>query len=142
MSKSIKLNDNTYLDSSGVTHNRVLLSTILESKIIYDSGSNSNGSYIRYTDGTMICYINKAFLVDTNIAWGNVYESVNVQLGSFPQPFVEKPVVTVSCVGGTTVWVEALNATRTSLGSSWFMRPVSTKNVSTELSFIAIGKWK
>lgn len=30
MNKSIKLNDNTYLDSSGVTHNRALLSTILD----------------------------------------------------------------------------------------------------------------
>lgn len=29
MSKSIKLNDNTYLDSSGVTHNRECLSNIL-----------------------------------------------------------------------------------------------------------------
>lgn len=30
MNKSIKLNDNTYLDSNGITHDRALLSTILD----------------------------------------------------------------------------------------------------------------
>lgn len=109
---------------------------------VVDSGSNENGSWTKWEDGTMICYVNKSFLVDINTAWGNVYESAGIQLGSFPQPFIEKPKVTASCVSGTSVWVEALNATKTSLGTSWLMRPVSSKNVSTEISFIAIGRWK
>lgn len=37
MSKSIKLKDNNYLDSTGITHNRNLLSTILN-KLTYNSG--------------------------------------------------------------------------------------------------------
>lgn len=109
---------------------------------VVDSGSNENGSWTKWEDGTMICYMNKSYLVDITTPWGNVYESNGFQLGSFPQPFIEKPKVTASCVSGTSVWVEALNATKTSLGASWLMRPVSSKNVSTEISFIAIGKWK
>ena len=52
MSKSIKLKENTYWDSTSITHNKELLST----KVINSSGSNSNGSWIKFEDGTMICY--------------------------------------------------------------------------------------
>ena len=45
MSKSIKLKDNNYLDSTGITHNRQLLSDIL-----YDSGWVDMSSYINATN--------------------------------------------------------------------------------------------
>ena len=51
MSKSIKLKNNKYWDSSSISHNRELLST----KVINSSGSNSYGNWIKFEDGTMIC---------------------------------------------------------------------------------------
>ncbi len=47
MSKGIKFKDNTYLDSSGVSHNRVALNTILNKLIpvtLYDNSSGNNGN--------------------------------------------------------------------------------------------------
>ena len=45
MSKSFKFKDNNYLDSTGITHNRQLLSNIL-----YDSGWVDMSSYINTTN--------------------------------------------------------------------------------------------
>lgn len=77
MSKSIKLTNDTYLDSTGIAHNQELLSNIINNKTIYDSGNNENGYYTRWNDGTMICR-------------GIVQASANVGYAdlTFPVPFV------------------------------------------------------
>ena len=154
MSKSIKLKNNTYIDSSGVTHNRTLLSTILSdftTKInnllgrvyIQESGSNSDGNYIKYSNGIMICYGAKTFTKDVTSAWGSIYETATAfSLGNFPKAFIEKPSCIINCLAGTTVWVESQNTTETVIGNTWVMRPVSTPNCNFTLSYIAIGKWK
>lgn len=110
---------------------------------ILESGSNANGSYIKYLDGTMICYILKEYPnIDITNAWGSMYESDYIALGDFPQSFISTPVVTANCVGGSSVFIEALTPTTTSLGSTWFARPVSQANTTPKINFIAIGKWK
>ena len=109
---------------------------------IISSGNNTNGEWVKYSDGTMICYMNKTYNVDITRQWGSVYETAGVPLGDFTQSFVEIPVVTASCTGASSVWIEAITPTKTSLGSSWFMRPVSTSNAQVVISYIAIGRWK
>jgi hypothetical protein len=47
MAKSIKLKDNNYIDSSGITHNRISLNNILNSLIpvvLYNNTAGTNGS--------------------------------------------------------------------------------------------------
>lgn len=75
-------------------------------------------------------------------AWGSVYETDPINLGNFPANFVNIPTVTASCTGYSTVFIEALNPSKTSLGTSWFARPSPMENTLTTISFIAIGKWK
>ncbi|MGN0967139.1 MAG: hypothetical protein ACI4OP_06125 [Candidatus Coprovivens sp.] len=142
MSKSIRLNDNTYLDSSGVTHNRALLSTILESKIIYDSGSNSNGSYIRYTDGTMICAGQRSWTISNNTKVGSVYYTDAVQYGSFPISFSETPIVVFHTAVGSLNPIEHNSISKTSLGYGWLWNPTQRTNVYSVVNYIAFGKWK
>ena len=43
MAKSIKLKNDTYLDSSSVTHNKKKLNDILEGKVLYE-GDETNGN--------------------------------------------------------------------------------------------------
>lgn len=110
---------------------------------IIETGTNSDGSWIKYKDGTMICYITKEYNnINVINEWGSVYESDRIQLGNFPQQFINTPTVTANCVGGSTVFLESLSPTNTSIGETWFMRPVSQSNISPKISFIAIGKWK
>ena len=110
---------------------------------IIESGSNSNGNYVKWSDGTMICYMNKLYSnINITNTWGSVYETDPINLGNFPANFVNIPTVTASCTGYSTVFIEALNPSKTSLGASWFSRPSPMENTLTTISFIAIGKWK
>lgn len=44
MAKSIKLENEIYLDSSGISHNRKRLSEILNSTVLYENSSGTNGN--------------------------------------------------------------------------------------------------
>lgn len=54
--------------------------------IIAESGSNSNGNYVKFGDATMVCW-NKCRLEHTGI---NIYLST---VWWYPQPFVEDPTL-------------------------------------------------
>lgn len=135
-------NDNYTTEVNGDTNIKGNL--YLNGSSIIESGSNTNGNWIKYADGTMICYNTIQFTnVSINNAWGALYESTAIDLGSFPTAFIDIPTVTTSVNKGTTVWVEALpNLSATALGNTWFMRPISSTGSNFWISYIAIGKWK
>ena len=95
---------------------------------IAESGSNANGRYIKYADGTMICTKTVTHTGAMSTAWGNLYESSSVNLGSFAQEFVEIPNISV---------------TTTSAGITNFLRPNSDADSKTRnVSVIAVGRWQ
>lgn len=138
MSKSLKFSNSNYLDSTSIVHKKELLSN----KVIYDSGSNSSGKWIRFEDGTMICY--HIVTPDTQNTEYHYYSC----LWSFPQAFAETPFVFSSPKSWKTalistksypeniyyskVMVQALNLASTSL----------VYDDTCEVNVIAIGKWK
>lgn len=121
------------------------LQTNVENAIngVVQSGNNENGSYIKYVDGTMICYKNVTVTAAINNAWGSVYETSNsVSFGNFPETFISAPIVTVQPTG-TGCWVEGLNDTSTTqVGNSYLARAVDTSSRNYSFNIIAIGKWK
>ena len=161
MSKSIKLKNNTYLDSSGVTHNRDLLSTLLttltgqvgglSSQVtdlnnriyIQETGSNANGNYIKWSNGLMVCYKKITLTLQCSSQWGSMYESQAFSFGNHAQEFIATPYVFVKDVGRTGI-VEGIQfISKTSCGSTWIMRP--TKDTSSNeyiFDYLAIGMWK
>lgn len=63
---------------------------------IVESGSNANGEYIKFSDGTMICYkVTDVITMDLDVAWGSLYEG-SVNLGQFPANFIETPVISAT----------------------------------------------
>ena len=109
----------------------------------YTSGQNANGSWIKFEDGTMICDIIREYDFTTTKPWGALYESDYINLGNLPQTFIEPPTVTASCVGGTYVLVESFTPTVSTLGSTWFIRPIAQSDTAkTTIAFIVKGKWK
>lgn len=121
------------------------LQTNVENAIgeIIESGSNSNGSYIKFSDGTMICYKSTTVTAAIDNSWGSVYETSNtVSFGDFPETFISAPIVTVEPTG-TGCWVEGLNNTSTTqVGNSYLARAVNTHSRNYSFNIIAIGKWK
>ena len=115
---------------------------------IVESGSNTNGSWTKWADGTMI--INKTVLGTTNItnAWGSLYVSAEINLGNFPVAFIEMPTIVVSpqTQTGTQYMLTGQGGSgygsETNAGYVSLVRPNSRTNVAYRLEVIAKGKWK
>ena len=115
---------------------------------IVESGSNTNGSWTKWADGTMI--INKTVLGTANItkAWGSLYISNDINLGDFPVAFIEKPTVVVSpqTQTGTQYMLTGQGTsgygTETNAGNVALVRPNSRTGVDYRLEVMAKGKWK
>ena len=111
---------------------------------IVESGSNTNGEYIKYADGTMICTKKVSYVgLQFTIAWGNAYESPPVELGDYAQEFVDIPLMFISCATSTAA-AEGLGNTKTDYGRVIFYRPIRTDATTYVYTFylMAIGKWK
>lgn len=107
------------------------------------SGSNANGSWIKYPDGTMICYHTSTTLLTTSAGSTYSFYSPTSAIFTFPVAFISTPNVTFSTagVGGTLFpWVGAGDILNTTQCNAWLH---STKNDGTGyISYQAIGRWK
>jgi len=111
---------------------------------IVDSGSNANGNYVKFLDGTMICTKQKQATVKINKAWGSLYETQSaINFGDYAETFTAIPIVVALCIGRTAILEGLQNQSTTSYGSTWLMRPVAdTTDNDYVINLIAIGKWK
>lgn len=121
---------------------------VLNSKTIYDSGSNNNGSWIRDNDGNMVCYGVQTFTVDFASFWGMI-ASGQLQI-EYSQSFVDNVSAMLSVVVGDNIWL-ITQSTETESGStthSQKFRALRPSGMGTEddieikISYLAIGKWK
>ena len=139
MSKSIKLKNNTYWDIDSIRANGKSIGYIVE------SGSNDNGSWIKYSDGTMICTKKIKFTnVVINTVWGSVYETAGkLNFGDYAQEFIEIPNVSIDLADGATCFCETFSErTKTSIGGTWLWKPTVEANGTMTFDIIAIGRWK
>lgn len=116
---------------------------------IVESGENENGSWIKWADGTMMCTCSRYFGdINCSTAWGALYESDSIGLGSFPQTFIDIPKVfitshNISGAASKACFIEWVsNTTTTSIGTTIVARPTTGSIASLNLSITAIGKWK
>lgn len=111
---------------------------------IVESGSNTNGSYVKYVDGTMICWKTISKTINITNGWGNMYESTSaVALGNWPATFYAKPTTNVTKTAGQGSWLELVqNISTTSCGSTYVVSAVNRSNASVTLDIIGIGRWK
>ena len=121
------------------------LQTNIENAInsVVESGSNDNGSWIKYSDGNMICRKTTGEInVSITTPWGSLYEG-NVSLGNFPAEFIETPTISVTPFGsGMLIEQGGIDASETSWGNATCVRPNSVENVKARFYLMAIGKWK
>ena len=110
--------------------------------IIVESGSNANGSYIKWSDGTMICrkYINFGQKAITN-PWASFYESERMTIGNYPEPFIEIPQIFIMPLNTFFIEKDATGISKTSWGDFYATRPVSA-TIYIPVDCFAIGKWK
>lgn len=112
---------------------------------IVESGSNANGSYIKWSDGTMICMKEVSENV-TWSTWGNYWqESSSINLGDFPVAFksgtVPFEIVQNKNAAAAMASGGASSVSNTSAGSMRVYRPNNPGTVTATIDVIAIGRW-
>lgn len=111
-------------------------------------GSNTNGSYTKFADGTLICWKVVSFTgVAITTAWGSAYENGSaLNLGSWPVTFIETPTVFTSpgrISGSVSAFVEQIqNTSTTAVGTTFFWCPRSHSSATVVANVLGIGRWK
>ncbi len=114
------------------------------SKHITESGSNENGYYIKFDDGTMIAYGHITNNISFENEWGSLFYGT-IGMITFPEPFVSPPYIYYSDMGGTPAFFIATSGTVSTIGTPHIdlYRPVRNTNLlAVGLNWLAIGRWK
>ena len=110
---------------------------------IIERGTNASGEYVRYADGTQICW-KRIGTSSVNSASGSLFLSNAVGSGSYPMAFISIPTVSaMACVSGYQWALWAANAsepTATAWGSYYAASAASTLQGAL-INIIAVGRW-
>lgn len=109
---------------------------------IIERGSNANGEYVKYADGTMICKHLMGASGNLDIANAPLYHTPST-IWTFPAVFaVSIPAISVSEIGGVGLTFGGLGTSGTTLSStSWALwRNFSLAQIPSA-GLIAIGRW-
>ena len=121
------------------------LQTNIENAInsVVESGSNNNGSWIKYSDGTMICWRQETVTDQAiNKEYGSLYQGTRQY--TFPVPFVGN--VNAKCTifqyGTSASWGTAYSISNTQVALRGFDAFSRAAGEKCTIGYIAIGKWK
>lgn len=118
----------------------------LDNKNICERGNNDNGTWIKYTDGTMICTKKHMGTATVNAALGNIfYNGYYAMAGNLPQNFIEAPYYYATNVESEwEIWgIQTKPVTATNWAARVdLMSATSQTDKPITITMIAIGRWK
>ena len=103
-------------------------------------GNNERGHWIRYYDGSQICWGRNEITTSVNTQHGGSYRSGSATY-SFPIKFETSPTPMVS-VEVYDAWSTLMTRHPSVNFSAMFFKGSSVASFSTTISYIAIGRWK
>lgn len=110
---------------------------------IVESGSNSNGKWIKYSDGTMICYQSFTCNVNYSTKYGSgYYAEITDEIKSFPVSFIETPKVSVGLTTNYGIGCALRDTNTEKCATNIFVYTFVSRTDTVTLNIIAIGKWK
>jgi hypothetical protein len=105
---------------------------------IIESGSNANGNYVKYADGTMICLDTKATSAP-NVAFGSIFQS-NDLTWTFPAAFINDEYgQAINPTGSNTIWGTAIATSSTVMNFKIWR--ATTSATTYGVSLLAVGRW-
>lgn len=108
---------------------------------IFESGSNANGTYVKYADGTMIQRSLVLTPAAATTAAGGIFQGATATTWTFPLVFAVADVVVHACsTAGDTTWVALQGGGNATSAAARVCAPVSTAGAGT-LRMIAFGRW-
>lgn len=118
-----------------------LIDTRVGEKIVDSSGSN----YIKFTDGTMICFGTQEITTTINSTWGHLYASSKITGTNFPVAFNTIKSVNFSCLRGPTFWIGTAETGATLSKTKipdFYLLSGASQNSTFVIGYTAIGTWK
>ena len=124
-----------------------ILEAILSTSGIADSGgSASTGYWVKFDDGTMICYKRATIMPNVQTAMGDFYRSDYISLGDFPAAFTTlvdiKPAIWNSNASSVYMWCTDVYGPSTTSAGSVAVITNSKFSGLVEVMYTAIGRWK
>ena len=116
-------------------------------KGITDSGgSSSTGYWVKFDDGTMICYKRTTIQANAQTAVGGLYRSDYISLGDFPVPFTTlvdiKPSIWNANASSVYMWPTSVLGPSNSSAGSIAVIAGSKYGGLAECMYTAVGRWK
>lgn len=112
---------------------------------ILEYGSNANGEYIRWADGTQMCFKTVTGLGPISTAVGSVFVSGNIALGTMAAAFVSPPrrMAFSREPGGAQCWLGSSSSPQTSTdgGGVILYRPATSSATTYVVDAVWIGRW-
>lgn len=109
---------------------------------IIERGANSNGEYIKWADGTMICYRRANIQASCTSPYGAGLYTGSVTW-TFPARFISSPVTPPPSIRLSTgaSWAVSVSATPTE--ANYYVVDAASRDVGTPAEFVgfAIGRW-
>lgn len=120
---------------------------INELDTIVETDSNSNGSWIKYKNGTMIITqkVTTNLVASSWSSWGSMYSANLNAFPQYPVTFISPPTVSISTNHtGLNFWLydRAGGGTVTQAPNMGAVRPTAGGESSITLHCTAIGRWK
>lgn len=117
---------------------------------IFERGINANGAYIKYADGTLVCYQNTTFTAGTALAFGSYYRTSNTVKWTYPAQFIAMPALLVYLArqeaggsNGILMWPifggDQYSAATTP--DIFGVASLSWSNLACGARMVAIGRW-
>lgn len=114
--------------------------------IAESGGSASTGYWVKYDDGTMICYKRTTIMPNAQTAMGDFYRSDYISLGDFPAAFTTltyiQPAIWNSNMSSIYIWcTDVYGPSTTSAGSIAVITSAKFSSL-VEVMYTAVGRWK
>lgn len=109
---------------------------------IVESGTNDNGSWIKYSDGTMICSGSFTETVAVNTAWGSLYSANISNPAVFPVAFTSVKSCIISNSGNSSCILCRTNYSNSGITFLIIARPSSINSESFTFDYQVVGRWK
>lgn len=106
---------------------------------IIEKGSNANGEFTKFADGTMICWNYAAGEVTTTSATGSIFRSTSDTTWTFPVSFSVSPTCSGQADSASVRWLLLNAPSTTSVTFRQASSATSAPAVQTRL--MAIGRW-
>ena len=106
---------------------------------VIERGSNANGEYVRFADGTQICTRTNLSAANASAAIGALFRSTANVTWSFPAAFAVAPALTMDCDDADS-WATLAAAPSATSASLRAMAAIS-KTAALTIRTIAVGRW-